>query len=40
MGEMKRAEAWEEQRRVRERYASTLVIVTAIIAAVAAGSNG
>jgi len=31
---MKRGEAWEEQRRVRDRYASSLVIAAAIIAAV------
>jgi hypothetical protein len=34
VGEMKRGEAWEEQRRVRDRYVSTLVIAAAIIAAV------
>ena len=34
MGEMKRGEACEEQRRVRDRFASTLVIAAAIIAAV------
>src|ERR1700678_3970251 len=34
MGELKRGEAWEEQRRVQDRYASTLVIAAAIIAAV------
>jgi hypothetical protein len=30
MGEMKRGEAWQELRRVRDSYASTLVIAAAI----------
>ena len=34
MGEMKRANAYEEQRRTTDRFASTLVIAAAIIAAV------
>jgi len=34
MGEMKRANAYEEQRRTTERFASTLVIAASIIAAV------
>ena len=35
MGEMKRAIAWEqEQRQKQDRFASTLVIATSIIAAV------
>jgi len=34
MGEMKRANANEEQRRMTDRFASTLVIAAAIIAAV------
>ena len=34
MGEMKRAEAREEESRLRDRFASTLVIAAAIIAAV------
>jgi hypothetical protein len=34
MGEMKRANAYEEQRRMTERFASTLAICASIIAAV------
>jgi hypothetical protein len=34
MGEMRRGEAWEEQRLVRDRYTSTLVIAGPITAAV------
>jgi hypothetical protein len=34
MGEMKRANAYEEERRTRDRFASTLVIAASIIAAV------
>jgi len=34
MREMKRANAYEEERRVRDRFASTLVIAASIIAAV------
>ena len=34
MGEMKRANAYEEQRRTTDRFASTLVIAASIIAAV------
>jgi hypothetical protein len=34
MGEMKRANAYEEERRLKDRFASTLVIAAAIIAAV------
>jgi uncharacterized membrane protein len=34
MGEMRRATAWEEQQRKKDRFASTLVIAAAIIAAV------
>ncbi len=34
MGEMKRANAYEEERRVKDRFASTLVIAASIIAAV------
>lgn len=34
MGEMKRANAYEEDRRTRDRFASTLVIAASIIAAV------
>ena len=34
MGEMKRAEEWEESQRRRDRFASTLVIAASIIAAV------
>jgi hypothetical protein len=34
MGEMKRANAYEEERRRNDRFASTLVIAAAIIAAV------
>jgi hypothetical protein len=34
MGEMKRANAYEEQRRMTDRFASTLVIAASIIAAV------
>lgn len=34
MGEMKRANAYEEKRRMTDRFASTLVIAAAIIAAV------
>jgi hypothetical protein len=34
MGEMKRANAYEEERRIRDRFASTLVIAGSIIAAV------
>jgi len=34
MGEMKRANAYEEQRRITERFASTLAICASIIAAV------
>lgn len=34
MGEMKRANAYEEERRIRDRFASTLVIAASIIAAV------
>lgn len=33
MGEVKRANAYEEQRRINERYASTLAIYASIIAA-------
>jgi hypothetical protein len=33
MGEMKRANAYEEDRRLKDRFASTLVIATSIIAA-------
>jgi hypothetical protein len=31
---MKRANAWEEERRIKDRFASTLVIAASIIAAV------
>lgn len=34
MGEMKRANAYEEDRRLKDRFASTLVIAASIIAAV------
>jgi hypothetical protein len=34
MGEMKRANAYEEQRRMTDRFASTLAISASIIAAV------
>ena len=34
MGEMKRANAYEEERRIKDRFASTLVISASIIAAV------
>jgi len=34
MGEMKRANAYEEERRFKDRFASTLVIAASIIAAV------
>jgi hypothetical protein len=34
MGEMKRANAYEEERRLKDRFASTLVISASIIAAV------
>jgi hypothetical protein len=34
MGEMKRGNAYEEDRRTRDRFASTLVIAASIIAAV------
>jgi hypothetical protein len=34
MGEMKRANAYEEERRTRDRFASTLAICASIIAAV------
>jgi hypothetical protein len=34
MGEMKRANAHEEERRLKDRFASTLVIAASIIAAV------
>jgi hypothetical protein len=34
MGEMKRANAYEEQRRTTERFASTLAICASVIAAV------
>jgi hypothetical protein len=34
MGEMKRANAYEEERRMKDRFASTLVIAASIIAAV------
>ena len=34
MGEMKRANALEDERRLRDRFASTLVIAAAIIAPV------
>ena len=34
MGEMKRANVYEEDRRTRDRFASTLAIAAAIIAAV------
>jgi len=34
VGEMKRANAYEEERRVKDRFASTLVIAAQIIAAV------
>jgi hypothetical protein len=34
MGEMKRANAYEEQRRMTDRFASTLVIAASVIAAV------
>lgn len=34
MGEMKRANEYEEQRRINDRFASTIVIAAAIIAAV------
>jgi hypothetical protein len=34
MGEMKRANAYEEHRRMTDRFASTLVIAASIIAAV------
>ena len=34
MGEMKRANAYEEERRLKDRFASTLAICASIIAAV------
>ena len=34
MGEMKRANAYEEERQLKDRFASTLVIAASIIAAV------
>ena len=34
MGEMKRREAYEEERRLKDRFASTLAISASIIAAV------
>ena len=34
MGEMKRANACEEERRLKDRFASTLIIAASIIAAV------
>jgi hypothetical protein len=34
MGEKKRANAYEEERRIKDRFASTLVIAASIIAAV------
>jgi hypothetical protein len=34
MGEMKRANAYEEQRRMTDRFASTIAICASIIAAV------
>jgi len=34
MGEMKRANAYEEQRRTTDRFASTLTIAASIIAAI------
>jgi hypothetical protein len=34
MGEMKRANAYEEDRRIKDRFASTLVLAASIIAAV------
>ena len=34
MGEMRRANAYEEERRIKDRFASTLVIAASIIAAV------
>jgi hypothetical protein len=34
MGEMKRANAFEEERRIKDRFASTLAICASIIAAV------
>ena len=34
MGEMKRVNAYEEERRVKDRFASTLAILASIIAAV------
>jgi hypothetical protein len=34
MGEMKRANAYEDERRVKDRFASTLAISASIIAAV------
>ncbi|MGA2852242.1 MAG: hypothetical protein ABSE46_24825 [Terracidiphilus sp.] len=34
MGEMKRANAYEEERRIKDRFASTLTISASIIAAV------
>jgi hypothetical protein len=34
MGELKRANAYEEERRLKDRFASTLVIAASIIAAV------
>jgi hypothetical protein len=34
MGEMKRANAYEEERRIKDRFASTLTIAASIIAAV------
>jgi hypothetical protein len=36
MGEMKRANAYEEESRIKDRFASTLVIAASIIAAVIA----
>jgi len=34
VGEMRRANAYEEERRIKDRFASTLVIAASIIAAV------
>jgi hypothetical protein len=34
MGEMKRANSYEEERRIKDRFASTLAICASIIAAV------
>jgi len=38
-GEMKRANSYEEDRRTRDRFASTLVIAAPIIAAVLTGTG-